>query len=658
MASLTRSLRRGLSLRNTQTQRLACFPEESNAPTYSALGNGLLGHGTGPVCHLARHIHFFSVPQCRNPINKEIFNTVSTRTLPRTATFVPEFGEGRLCKKGMLPKQPNESHQTLSSGLLPMTKRNLLSSIYYLSSRRFSTIPHDPGTEPESLDPVTKDMPFLRTDAYAAIEVALDAVVKIFTVASSPNYFLPWQNKPQREITGSGFVIHGRRILTNAHVVADHTFVLVRKHGSPTKHRAEVLAVGHECDLALLTVESEEFWEGMNFLEFGKIPYLQEAVAVVGYPQGGDNISVTRGVVSRVELTQYVHGASHLMAIQIDAAINPGNSGGPAIMDEKVAGVAFQNLSGAENIGYIIPVPIIEHFMDDVNEQGKYIGFCTLGLSCQPTENVQLREHLKMPPGLTGVLVSKINPLSDSHRVLKKDDVIIAFDGVPIANDGTVHFRNRERITFDHLVSMKKADATGAVKVLRDGVQHEFHIKLGPLRTLVPVHQFDKLPSYFIFAGLVFTPLTQPYLHEYGDDWYNSSPRRLCERSLTATPKKHGEQLVILSQVLMDDINTGYERLAEYQVKKVNGVEVDNLKHLCKLVEGCTEKSIRFDLDDERVVVLNFQAGKDATSRILTRHRIPFAMSADLIEVAEQEEMECEERPDDSPTEQAVAMTR
>ena len=68
---------------------------------------------------------------------------------------------------------------------------------------------------------------------------------------------------------------------------------------------------------------------------------------------GGDNISVTGGVVSRVEPTQYVHGASHLMAIQIDAAINPGNSGGPALMEDKVVGVAFQNLANAENIGYV-----------------------------------------------------------------------------------------------------------------------------------------------------------------------------------------------------------------------------------------------------------------------------------------------------------------
>ncbi|KAF7809555.1 protease Do-like 10, mitochondrial [Senna tora] len=495
-----------------------------------------------------------------------------------------------------------------------------------------------------------------RTDANLAIELALDSVVKIFTVSCSPSYFLPWQNKSQRETMGSGFVIPGKKILTNAHVVADHSFVLVRKHGSSTKYRAEVKFVGHECDLAILIIESEEFWDGMNALELGDIPFLQEAVAVVGYPQGGDNISVTKGVVSRVEPTQYAHGASQLLAIQIDAAINPGNSGGPAIMGNKVAGVAFQNLSGAENIGYIIPVPVIKHFISGVEEKGKYVGFCSLGLSCQPTENVHLRNHFHMQPDMTGVLVSKINPLSDAYKVLKKDDVILTFDGVPIANDGTVPFRNRERITFDHLVSMKKPNEKAVVKVLRDGEEHEFSIILRPLKPLVPVHQFDKLPSYYIFAGLVFVPLTQPFLHEFGEDWYNTSPRRLCERSLRELPKKENQQLVILSQlcvachqrwvpvtcrdveigppsiVLMDDINAGYERLSELQVLKVNGTEVDNLKHLCQLVENCSKETVRFDLDDDRVIALNHEMAKIATSRILQRHRIPSSMSTDLID--------------------------
>lgn len=72
-----------------------------------------------------------------------------------------------------------------------------------------------------------------------------------------------------------------------------------------------------------------------------------------------------------------------------------------------------------------------------MEESGKYVGFCSLGLSCQPIENVQLRNHFRMHPEMTGVLVSKISPLSDAYKVLKKDDIILAFDGVPVANDGT-----------------------------------------------------------------------------------------------------------------------------------------------------------------------------------------------------------------------------
>lgn len=82
----------------------------------------------------------------------------------------------------------------------------------------------------------------------------------------------------------------------------------------------------------------------------------------------------------------------------------------------------------------------------------------------------------------------------------------------------------------------------------------------------------------------------------------------------------------------MDEINTGYERLAELQVKKVNGVEILNLKHLRQIVESCDDENVRFDLDDERVIVLNYNMAKVATSRIMKRHRIPSAVSNDLLE--------------------------
>ncbi|KAK3411238.1 hypothetical protein EUGRSUZ_I00006 [Eucalyptus grandis] len=373
-------------------------------------------------------------------------------------------GDAGCCRRFLSPPPPpSSSSDPYSYYLRGVANAANTASGRFSASRSFSSV--------ASVDEST---------AYSGIETALDSVVKIFTVSSSPNYLLPWQNKPPRDTWGSGFVIPGRRIVTNAHVVADHTFVLVRKHGSPNKYRAHVLSVGHECDLAILRVDSEEFWAGMRFLELGDIPFLQEAIAVVGYPQGGDNISITKGVVSRVEPTQYAHGATQLMAIQIDAAINPGNSGGPALMGDKVVGVAFQNLTGSENIGYIIPVPVIKHFISGVEESGEYTGFCSLGLSCQPTENSQLRNHFRMLPEMTGVLVNKINPLSEAYRILKKDDIILAFDGVPVANDGTIPFRNRERITFDHLASMKKPNETALIRVLRDGEVKEFSIALRP----------------------------------------------------------------------------------------------------------------------------------------------------------------------------------
>lgn len=98
----------------------------------------------------------------------------------------------------------------------------------------------------------------------------------------------------------------------------------------PPPNSPDVQAVGHDCDLALLSVEDEAFWTGptaMLPLELGPVPELQQGVVVVGYPTGGDNTSVTSGVVSRVEVAQYAHAASHLMACQIDAAINPGGWG-------------------------------------------------------------------------------------------------------------------------------------------------------------------------------------------------------------------------------------------------------------------------------------------------------------------------------------------
>ncbi|KAH6798987.1 DegP protease 9 [Perilla frutescens var. frutescens] len=462
----------------------------------------------------------------------------------------------------------------------------------------------------------------------------MDAVVKVFCFHTEPNFSLPWQRKRQYSSSSSGFVIKGRRVLTNAHSVEHYTQVKLKKRGSDTKYVATVLAIGTECDIALLTVEDDEFWEGVSPVEFGDLPALQDAVTVVGYPIGGDTISVTSGVVSRIEILSYVHGSTELLGLQIDAAINSGNSGGPAFNDKGTCvGIAFQSLKheDAENIGYVIPTPVIMHFIQDYVKNGTYTGFPILGVEWQKIENPDLRLSMGMKPDQKGVRVRRIDPTSPEYTVLKPSDIILSFDGVDIANDGTVPFRHGERIGFSYLVSQKYTGDTAAIKVLRNSEVLKFKVKLGTHRRLVPAHNKGQPPSYYIIGGFVFSTVSVPYLRsEYGKDYEYEAPVKLLDKLLHEMPQSVDEQIVVVSQVLVADINIGYEDIVNTQVLAFNGQPVKNLKSLASMVESCNDEYLKFDLEYQQIVVLQTKNAKAATLDILSTHCIPSAMSDDL----------------------------
>ena len=197
---------------------------------------------------------------------------------------------------------------------------------------------------------------------------------------------------------------------------------------------------------------------------------------MVGYPIGGETISVTSGVVSRVEVTSYVHGRDELIGVQIDAAINSGNSGGPAFNAAgQCIGIAFQSMAGSgegENIGYVIPTPIVEHFMKDFLADGKYSGFPALGISWQTMESPQMREAYKMGKR-RGVLIRIVPGAGACAGVLQPQDVLCRVDGVEVAGDGTVPFRDDERISWSYIVSRKHIGDSVPLMVLRDGKETE-----------------------------------------------------------------------------------------------------------------------------------------------------------------------------------------
>ncbi|CAM8881578.1 unnamed protein product [Rhodiola kirilowii] len=459
----------------------------------------------------------------------------------------------------------------------------------------------------------------------------LNAVVKVYCTHTAPDYSLPWQKQRQYTSTGSAFMIGDGKILTNAHCVEHDTQVKVKRRGDDTKYVAKVVARGVECDIALLSVENKEFWEGAEPLQLGRMPRLQDAVTVVGYPLGGDTISVTKGVVSRIEVTSYAHGSSDLLGIQIDAAINPGNSGGPAFNDQgECIGVAFQvyRSEEVENIGYVIPTSVVSHFLTDYERNGKYTGFPSLGVLLQKLENPALRTYLKVQSN-EGVLVRKVEPTADANRVLKEGDVIVSFDGVQVGSEGTVPFRTNERIAFRYLISQKFAGDIAEIGIIRAGILQKVQVALNPRVHLVPYHIEGGQPSYLIIAGLVFTPLSEPLINEECED---SMGLKLLTKARYSLAKFKGEQIVVLSQVLANEVNIGYEDLSNLQVLKFNGVSVRNIHHLAHLVDTCKDTYLVFEFEDKCLAIMEREAANAASTKTLQDNGIPAQRSADLLQ--------------------------
>ena len=235
------------------------------------------------------------------------------------------------------------------------------------------------------------------------------AIVNIYVTSNSADFSQPWRMEGQEEFTGSGVIVTGNRILTNAHVVSDQTFMQVRRAGQSRKYKARLVAVSHVLELALLEVKDESLFEGATALELGALPKPGDAVNAYGFPKGGTRITVTEGVVSRIDLSVYSHTLFTNMICQIDAAINEGSSGGPVVSNGKVVGIAFQSAEEGENIGYMIPAPLVDHFLDDLSD-GTLDGVPDIALSWQNLENPQYREFVGMTEDQSGVLITQVAP--------------------------------------------------------------------------------------------------------------------------------------------------------------------------------------------------------------------------------------------------------
>ncbi|OHD64226.1 MAG: hypothetical protein A2176_00765 [Spirochaetes bacterium RBG_13_51_14] len=404
--------------------------------------------------------------------------------------------------------------------------------------------------------------------------------VKIIKTSIRPDYNLPWKMKEPETSLGSGAIIKGRLILTNAHVVSDSTYIQVKKESDPEMYEAEIMFIAHDCDLALLKVKDGRFYQNIMELDLGGIPELRSKVTTYGYPMGGSRISITEGVTSRIEIGEYSHsgGVSFLM-IQTDAAINPGNSGGPVMQKNQIVGVAFQASTNSDNIGYMIPVPVIKHFLHDIGD-GRYDGFPTMGAFTESLDNISYRRYLGMSDSQSGVLVSVIIPGGGAEKHLKPGDVIMSIDSVPVANDGTIRFM-QGRLFYSYLIDVKQIGEPITLGVLRGGKVLSIRYTLRPYPYRISwFNEYETLPRYCIFGGIIFQTLSKEYLLTWDKWWYTADRRLLYYYSYYLSDNLYPErkEFVILNRVIPDEANTYLSDIHDKVVDTINDVKINSLR--------------------------------------------------------------------------------
>jgi S1-C subfamily serine protease len=401
---------------------------------------------------------------------------------------------------------------------------------------------------------------------------------------------------------------------------------LVRRYQDPRPYQASVIYIAHDADLALLEVETEAFFEGMQPLDIGELPKVRSAVVTYGYPAGGEQISYTRGVVSRVELQSYVHiGNRALLAVQTDAAINPGNSGGPVIQEDKVAGVAFMGAAGLENTGYFIPPPVINHFLSDIDD-GIYNGFPQAGIRMMPMQNPAYRRYMQLPDNDLGAKIDYIYQVPSSQKLLRTEDVVLQVGPYPVGSDGTIVYEGN-RLNAGMAFNQVQNGQSIPLKLWREGKELSVDLPLYVITDDRAEGNQYVLPKYFVYAGLVFTPLSRDYLRTFGQNWADAAGAELVYELFyrrQESPEKWRPEPIVLSAILSHPVNANLAVRGRALIDKINGVRIEKLDDVIRAFESPSDKFdvIEF-ITQHSLECLDHAEAQQVNQEILKTYNVP-----------------------------------
>jgi hypothetical protein len=450
-----------------------------------------------------------------------------------------------------------------------------------------------------------------------------NSVIHIEVTSKDYSYVQPWA-RSERNAVKSGVVVPGHLIITTADGLADQTLIRLQKQGGGLFSLGSVVWIDYQANLAALTTDETDFWTGLQAAQLADPVPIDGSAHIMRWSD--DHLEDRPGDVEQMIVNNSVLSFVSVPELKIDSTMSGLGFGEIVASGNKLIGLVCQQ-SG--DVIAAVPSSFISSILK-ARTANKYTGLGYFDFTWDPVQNPLCLDYLKLPGPTRGVIVKETGLKPGLQSLVKTKDVILNIDGFDIDAQGDYRDPQYKKLSLENLSSRGKwTGATCQFKIWRDGKEQEITYTLPKAEysdELVPNQSFDQTPQYVLAGGFVFVPLTNDYLRSWGTDWHQHAPFRLFYYNMGKVTPDHPER-VVLSQVLPDQVNLGYESLRNTVIDKINGL---NIRQISDVVTALKSPINGFDVftfasgEPVHEAVLDAAALDGANLNIMARFHIPY----------------------------------
>ncbi len=460
-------------------------------------------------------------------------------------------------------------------------------------------------------------------------ELQKGSVVRVNSTNQQYDFFRPWNKKAPFNRRGIGAVIDGNEVVVSAELVANSNFIELEKPEGGERSSAQVIAIDHETNLALLKPTEERFLQNLQPLGTDATVKVGDQLSVIQLETNGTPVS-TLGLVTTAEVGRYVLEDYSYLLFKMSCPLQYRENSFtlPIVKDHQLAAILLRYDPRSQTID-AISGPVIQHFLREAKNT-PYRGFPRIGVAFSSMRDPVLRRYVKLPDAAGGVFVDDVERNGPAARAgILPGDILLAIDGKAIDADGNYIHPVLGKLSITHLTTTELfSGQTTNVTVFRNGEQKDISVELfrqSPQSYVIDPYVIDRAPRYLVLGGLVFEELSRQYLREWGTNWAKEAPQRFVyydrfQSELFPEPRK----IVFLSQVIPTQDTVGYEQLNYLILKRVNDREIRNLDDLAEAIRSPRNgfQKIEFN-EDPRVIYLDAGQTENTAKQLQALYALP-----------------------------------